>query len=573
MSKILIADEQPLFRHGIRQALEAQGHSLVAELDNGTDALRQTLQLKPSLLILDLALPRLGGLEVIRRLRKQACKVPILVLTAQSSEHFAGLSLQAGSTGFISKQDDLHQLGEAVRTLLHGHSYFPSHLVGNVAPQIGLKAEEAQLDSLSARELTVLRYLANGRSNKDIAQELALSDRTVSTYKARLQRKLNVDSLAQLLEIAWRQGLLGGIEPVAGSARIGEIEQEQFQRIFDAMPMPVALRDQQGHLLACNRQHLDFHGVTEEQAMGMRIIDSSVLMPEEALKLHHGYLQAVALGQPFSDELILRYRDRRKAVRSWGVPFHDSQGNLIGMLCSTVDITEQDQQIAALNQAKEQWQSIRRTRTQFLHDAGEQLIAQLDGIIKSVRRACRQSPDNALLSNILPGVLALQDQITVLVDVVRIERGTLILMPRAAELNELTRLEITDFNDRHTDTQPVVVAHGCDEPANVWVDPDRYRQMLRAMFEYCHYLELPDITVECRLTPAPQAELLWQLSIEPGPMARADGLFDDLAHNQINPQLALCTHLIALMNGELSLESPRPDGPLAVLTVRFAQAL
>lgn len=209
MSKILIADEQPLFRHGIRQALEAQGHSLVAELDNGTDALRQTLQLKPSLLILDLALPRLGGLEVIRRLRKQACKVPILVLTAQSSEHFAGLSLQAGSTGFISKQDDLHQLGEAVRTLLHGHSYFPSHLVGNVAPQIGLKAEEAQLDSLSARELTVLRYLANGRSNKDIAQELALSDRTVSTYKARLQRKLNVDSLAQLLEIAWRQGLLG----------------------------------------------------------------------------------------------------------------------------------------------------------------------------------------------------------------------------------------------------------------------------------------------------------------------------------------------------------------------------
>ncbi|MNY72584.1 hypothetical protein D3C86_2111720 [compost metagenome] len=75
------------------------------------------------------------------------------------------------------------------------------------------------------------------------------------------------------------------------------------------------------------------------------------------------------------------------------------------------------------------------------------------------------------------------------------------------------------------------------------------------------------------MTPAPQAELLWQLSIEPGPMARADGLFDDLAHNQINPQLALCTHLIALMNGELSLESPRPDGPLAVLTVRFAQAL
>lgn len=93
MSKILIADEQPLIRHAIRQVLEAQGHSIIAELDDGADALRQTLRLEPSLLILDLVLPRFGGLEVIQRLRQQGSKVPILVLTAQSSEHFAGLCI------------------------------------------------------------------------------------------------------------------------------------------------------------------------------------------------------------------------------------------------------------------------------------------------------------------------------------------------------------------------------------------------------------------------------------------------------------------------------------------------
>jgi len=573
MSQILIADEQPLFRHGIRQVLEADGHCVIAELDDGADALRQTLQLKPSLLILDLALPRLGGLEVIRRLRQQACKVPILVLTAQSSEHFAGLSLQAGATGFISKQDDLHELSDAVRTLLHGHSYFPIHLVGNVAPHIGLKAEDAQLSSLSARELTVLRYLANGRSNKDIADELALSDRTVSTYKARLQRKLNVDSLAQVLEIAWRQGMIASLDPVSEDASTGNLEQERFHQIFDAMPMPVSLRDTQGYLQACNRQYLEFHGVTQEQAVGMRIIDSSVLTPEEALKLHQDYLQAVALGQPFSIQQVLRYRDRQMTVRSWGVPFHDAQGHLTGMLCSSVDITEQDQQISSLTRAREKRRSLTRTRTLFLHDAGEQLMEQLGDIVKSVHRVCHQQPDNTHLSTIKSAILTLQEHIQVLLDVVRIERGTLVLMPRVDELNTLIGHEVADFNRRHPGVPPVITLSSVPEPVNVWVDPDRFRQMLRSMFKYGLDLGLQDITLHAQVTPSPQAELLWQLNVAPGPVSRVEGLADYFTQNEISPQLALCTRLIVLMSGELLLEPPSADGPLAVLRLRFSQAL
>lgn len=566
MSNIVIADEQPLIRHAIRQVLEAQGHSIVAELDDGADALRQTLRLEPSLLILDLVLPRLGGLEVIQRLRQQGSKVPVLVLTAQSSEHFAGLALQAGGTGFISKQDDFDELGEAVRTLLRGHSYFPSHWVGSVAPQIGLKAEEEQLRSLSARELTVLRYLANGRSNKEIADELALSDRTVSTYKARLQQKLNVDSLAQLLEIAWRQGLLGGITT---PSETGALDNAQFHHMFDAMPFPVALRDTEGYLLACNGRFLEFHDISPEQATGMRIIDSDMLLPEQALKLHTRYLQNIALEQPYCSDEILDYQGRRIAIRTWQVPFRDDQGNLIGMLCSTVDLSEQDQQITALTQARESGKAISRTRTQFLHDTGEHLLTLIRSIQKSVRPLAVQWPDNENVIKAQAQLQTLHEQFEVLLDLVRIERGTLVLMPRAAELGRQTDLEIADFNSRYPGS---VLLTPAPSPARCWVDAPRYRQLLRALLEYCIDLGLPELKVVCQMNASTQAELIWELSVEPGPTSRAEGLADGLDLDAINPRRALCSHLAALMGGSLELEQPAAERPLALLSLRFTQS-
>jgi PAS domain S-box-containing protein len=574
MSEIVIADEQPLIRHAIRHVLEAQGHSIVAELDDGADALRQTLRLEPSLLILDLVLPRLGGLEVIQRLRQQGSRVPILVLTAQSSEHFAGLCLQAGSTGFISKQDDFTELSEAVRTLVRGHSYFPSHWVGSVAPQIGLKAEEQQLSSLSARELTVLRYLANGRSNKEIADELALSDRTVSTYKSRLQRKLNVDSLAQLLEIAWRQGLLGGIAmgPKSNSVETGTLENSQFHQMFDSMPFPVALRDTEGYLLACNGHYLAFHDVTQEQALGMRIIDSDVLTPEEALKLHTRYLQNIALELPFSSDEILQYRGRRIVVRTWQVPFHDDQGNLIGMLCSTVDISEQDQQIAALTQARELGMSTSRNRARFLHDAGEQMLALIRSIQKTVHPLGIQWPDNENVIEAQSQLQSLHQKFQVLMDLVRIERGTLVLMPRSDELGRQTALEVADFNGRNPDGQHAIVFSPAAVLARCWVDVQRYRQMLRALFDYSLELGLTDLTVQCYMTPSAHAELLWELRVEPGPTSRSEGLVDFLDLDELNPQRALCSHLAILMGGDLKFEQPNTSGSLALLSLRFAQS-
>src|SRR5262245_31506952 len=172
MSRVIIADRHPLIRSALRHLLEADGHQIVAEFDDGPDTLQQTLKLRPDLLILGLALPRLGGLEVIRRLRQRESRVPILVLTAQNNAHFASLCLQAGATGFVGKDEALERLSGAVRSVLRGDSHFPANSLASAAANLDAATEDEQLRSLSPREMTVLRYLVNGRSNKEIAHEL-----------------------------------------------------------------------------------------------------------------------------------------------------------------------------------------------------------------------------------------------------------------------------------------------------------------------------------------------------------------------------------------------------------------
>ncbi|MCY1404816.1 Bacterial regulatory protein, luxR family [compost metagenome] len=421
----------------------------------------------------------------------------------------------------------------------------------------------------------MLRYLANGRSNKEIADELALSDRTVSTYKARLQQKLNVDSLAQLLEIAWRQGMLAGIAPqtATGQAVAADLEHAQFHRMFDAMPIPVALRDREGRVLACNRRHLEFHDITQEQAVGMRVFESRVLEPEQALQLHQGYLQSVALAEPYSVEHVLRYREQRIAVRSWGVPVRDTLGELIGMLCSSVDVTEQDREISALTQAREQDKSVRRTRSQFLHDSGEQLIGLLKACLTSMRSLTTQLPANPTLQMAQAQLQSLHDQLQMLLDLVRIERGSLVLLPSAADLALLTVEEVSRFNARQSTAEPCILMQTQATPTFGWVDTRRYRQMLRALCDYALYLGLEDIALRWQVTEQSHAEFLWQLIVEPGPRALVADRLHELNHYELNPHKVFCAQLATLMDGELVLEAPVAGAPLARLCVRLAHAL
>ncbi|MCO3999172.1 response regulator transcription factor [Pseudomonas aeruginosa] len=207
MSRILIVDDHPVIRMAMKMLLEAEGHQIVGDTDNGVDAISLERELKPDLVILDIGIPRLDGLEVISRLMVLALPLKILVLTGQSASLFALRSMQAGAAGFVCKQGGLAELVTAVNAVASGYSYFPSSAMRPV--QQGAYSDDVELlGRLSDREVSVLQYLSQGYSNKQISEQMFISNKTVSTYKARLLLKLNAGSLVDLIEFAKRNTLI-----------------------------------------------------------------------------------------------------------------------------------------------------------------------------------------------------------------------------------------------------------------------------------------------------------------------------------------------------------------------------
>ena len=207
MSRILIVDDHPVIRMAMKMLLEAEGHQIVGDTDNGVDAISLGRELKPDLVILDIGIPRQDGLEVISRLMVLALPLKILVLTGQSASLFALRSMQAGAAGFVCKQGGLAELVTAVNAVASGYSYFPSSAMRPV--QQGAYSDDVELlGRLSDREVSVLQYLSQGYSNKQISEQMFISNKTVSTYKARLLLKLNAGSLVDLIEFAKRNTLI-----------------------------------------------------------------------------------------------------------------------------------------------------------------------------------------------------------------------------------------------------------------------------------------------------------------------------------------------------------------------------
>ncbi|WP_225319422.1 response regulator transcription factor [Pseudomonas aeruginosa] len=204
---MLIVDDHPAIRMAMKMLLEAEGHQIVGDTDNGVDAISLGRELKPDLVILDIGIPRLDGLEVISRLMVLALPLKILVLTGQSASLFALRSMQAGAAGFVCKQGGLAELVTAVNAVASGYSYFPSSAMRPV--QQGAYSDDVELlGRLSDREVSVLQYLSQGYSNKQISEQMFISNKTVSTYKARLLLKLNAGSLVDLIEFAKRNTLI-----------------------------------------------------------------------------------------------------------------------------------------------------------------------------------------------------------------------------------------------------------------------------------------------------------------------------------------------------------------------------
>lgn len=208
MFRVLVVDDHPFIRAGVKLVLSQEGFEVVGEADNGIDAVQMARDLLPDLIVLDIAIPRLDGLEVIGRLNGTASAIKVLVLTSQSAEYFSLRCMKAGATGFVSKAGDLDELAKAARAVMEGYTYFPSISVSSVRRTDMDASETERIALLSDRELLILQQLARGYTNKEIGDAMLLSNKTISTYKSRMIDKLNVKSLVDLADLARRHGLV-----------------------------------------------------------------------------------------------------------------------------------------------------------------------------------------------------------------------------------------------------------------------------------------------------------------------------------------------------------------------------
>jgi len=204
----LIVDDHPFVRLAIKILLEKLDYEVVAEADNGVDAVQRARELEPQLIVMDLNIPRLDGLEVITRITALGLSSRIVVLTEQSPAFYSERCMRAGALGYVSKTAELDELQLAVRAVMLNKSFFPrleDH--GRMANHVN-ESESRQIENLSNRELSILRYIARGMKNKEISELMLLSDKTVSTYKTRLIDKLNLKSVVALAEFAKRNQLI-----------------------------------------------------------------------------------------------------------------------------------------------------------------------------------------------------------------------------------------------------------------------------------------------------------------------------------------------------------------------------
>jgi DNA-binding NarL/FixJ family response regulator len=209
--RILIADDHELFRRGLAAELaQVPGWVVAAEAANGREAVELAAALKPDIIVLDLTMPELNGLEAARRIIAVEPAARVLILTAHESEQLVREVLGAGAKGYVLKSDAGRILVAALQALLGGGSFFTSN-VARIVLDGYLRSESPDVeatDTLSAREREIVQLLAEGNSNKDVARVLKISVKTAETHRSNIMRKMGFGSLPELVRYAIRNKII-----------------------------------------------------------------------------------------------------------------------------------------------------------------------------------------------------------------------------------------------------------------------------------------------------------------------------------------------------------------------------
>jgi two-component system response regulator NreC len=211
--RILIADDHALVRQGAKVVLQARpGWRVVGEAANGREAVQKAIELKPDVLVVDIGMPELDGVEVARQIREGVPSTKVLVLTMHESDQMVKRALDAGALGYILKSDLTECLARAVKAVSEGKRFLTpkvSEIVldGFLKPRSQRQQGERAGARITPRESEIIRLLAEGKANKEIATLLGITVRTVETHRAKIMLKLGLHSLAELIHYAMRHGI------------------------------------------------------------------------------------------------------------------------------------------------------------------------------------------------------------------------------------------------------------------------------------------------------------------------------------------------------------------------------
>ena len=214
-TRILLADDHAVLRAGLRLLIEAQADmTCVGEAGDGVELLAQVERLRPDLVLLDLSMPRLGGLAALPEIRRKAPDARILVLTMHADDEYLRQSLKAGAAGYVLKQAADQELLLAIRAVMRGEVYIHPAMTRSLLGDLVDRSRDAtaaarEEDALSEREAEVIKQVARGHTNQEIADRLALSIKTVETYRGRAMEKLGLTGRAALVRYALERGWLG----------------------------------------------------------------------------------------------------------------------------------------------------------------------------------------------------------------------------------------------------------------------------------------------------------------------------------------------------------------------------
>ncbi len=209
MISVLLTDDHALVRSGIRRLLEdSKQVKIVGEADCGEDSLQMAQELNPDVILMDVNMPGIGGVEACRRILQRNRNQKIIVLTVHSEQTFPKRMLEIGAKGYLTKECGVDEMLEAIKQVNNGSSYIATSIAQQLALSLLPGNDGNPIDTLSRREFQVMLMISNGLTNIQISEKLCLSPKTISTYRLRLLEKLGAQNEVDLIKIAVEQGMV-----------------------------------------------------------------------------------------------------------------------------------------------------------------------------------------------------------------------------------------------------------------------------------------------------------------------------------------------------------------------------